>query len=445
LADIEAQRPRLLEAMVESIGWKGYRAATVADVVALAGVSRKTFYEHFANKRECSLAAYDLVSEQVAVLLAGAHSEAEGRPARIETAIRALFEGAIENPGVARLMALEILAVGAGGIQRREASIAHCEEFLRDALGSGRGATAQTVLKALTGGLIRVLHGRVLRAERSVALDLVPDLVTWASVYFPIPGPIAAASSHAEHGRASALEGGRAPGTLAPRPRVPGRRGLARGDQHSSRSFVVHDQRERILDAVANLTAREGYGELKVERIAEQAAVSLSALYEHFADKEDAFLVAYDVGLGKCLALVEHAYAAESDWRLAVRAGIAALFEFMATEPSFAEIALVDALTATARTAERSRVGVDAFARMLVPGSQELPGGRDPLTAVTIDAIAGGLFELCLHCALQRRINELPELTPAASYFALAPFIGSEQAARVATGSAQRRGRPRRG
>ena len=115
-----------------------------------------------------------------------------------------------------------------------------------------------------------------------------------------------------------------------------------------------------------------------------------------------------------------------------MRAGIAALFEFLATEPSFAHIALIDALIATARTAERSSVGVQAFARMLVPRTEEAPG-RSPVVAVTIEAIAGGVFELCLHYALQGRIRELPELTVSATYVALAPFLGPEEAGRVAT------------
>ena len=122
-----------------------------------------------------------------------------------------------------------------------------------------------------------------------------------------------------------------------------------------------------------------------------------------------------------------------------MRAGIAALFEFLATEPSFAHIALLDALIATPRTAERSTVGMDAFARMLVPGLDEAPG-ESPPPSVTIEAITGGIFDLCLHYALQGRIGELPELTPSATYIALAPFLGGEQAAdrhRPAAGPAQ--------
>jgi AcrR family transcriptional regulator len=235
----------------------------------------------------------------------------------------------------------------------------------------------------------------------------------------------------------SAVEGGRAPGTLAPHARLNPRRGLPRGDQNVSHSFVVHSQRERILDAVANITAADGYAALKVETIGEQAAVSLNAFYEHFEAVEDAFLVAYEVGHGKALAIVENAYVAETDWRLAVRAGLAALFNFMASEPAFARMALVDALTATPRTAERSNAGVDAFARMLVPGLEETQR-ENPLPTVTIEAIAGGLFELCLHYALQRKIQELPELTSSATYIALTPFLGGSEAVRVAAGTAAR-------
>jgi hypothetical protein len=52
---------------------------------------------------------------------------------------------------------------------------------------------------------------------------------------------------------------------------------------------------------------------------------------------------------------------------------------------------------------------------------------------VTIEAIAGGIFEICVHQTLQGRIQELPGQTVAATYIALAPFLGGAQAARVAT------------
>ena len=56
---LASQRARMLEAMAHAVADKGYAATTVADVVGGAGVSRKTFYEHFQDKEDCFLEAFD--------------------------------------------------------------------------------------------------------------------------------------------------------------------------------------------------------------------------------------------------------------------------------------------------------------------------------------------------------------------------------------------------
>jgi len=432
------QRVALALAMIDAVAEHGYGKTTVAHVISRAGVSRKTFYRHFSNKEECFLATYDQISARAIRRMEQAYQEGVGWPGRVEAAIGALFEAAIESPGAVRLVLIEINALGPAGIERWERSIVHYERFVHEALklAPGEGDFSDAVVKAVIGGLNRVLYRRVLRGERAELLAVIPDLVTWFASYYPTPAALLAEPSST---RAAArmpprlLEGGRAPGTLAPHASVDGRRGLPGGEYNVSRSYVVHSQRERILDAVANLTAANGYTDLKVEEIAEQAAVSLNAFYEHFADKEDAFLVAYEIGHSKALASALRAYSAAGEWKLGVRAGIEALFEFLAEEPSFAHLALVDALFATARTAERSNIGIAAFAKMLVPGLEEAPE-QSAGSPVTIEAIAGGIFDLCLHYAFQGRIGELPELVPSATYIALAPFLGSDAAARVAIG-----------
>jgi AcrR family transcriptional regulator len=430
------QRVRLALAMIDSIGDDGYRATRVADVIARAGVSRKTFYENFENKQELLLWTFDAIAAELTRRIEDAYRETDGWPGRVEAAIGALFSSAIDNPGALRLSLLEIAAVGPAGIERRERSIGRYERFLHDALSlaPGEGTVSDVILKAMIGGFNRVLYRRVQGDEAPELLALVPDLSTWAASYYPAPPAMLAEPKRLSRAQRSAiaLEGGRAPGTLAPHSLLGGRRGLPRGDQNVSRSFVVESQRARILDAVANLVASEGYAGLKVEEIAEHAAVSLVAFYEHFADKEDAFLVAYEIGLGRALASIERAYAAQEDWRLAIRAGIGALFRFLATERSFAQIALLDGLIATPRTAERSHYGVSAIARMLVPTEEQTHGVVPP--AVTVEAIAGALFELGLHYALAGKLAELPELVPTATYIALAPFVGGEEAALIATG-----------
>jgi AcrR family transcriptional regulator len=421
-----------MTAMTDAVGEQGYTATTVSKVIARAGVSRKAFYQHFHNKEECFLDTYDTIVEEGMDRVANAYREAEGLSDSAGAGIEALFERAIESPDVLRLILIEVSALGPAGAARRERLIVGYEQLLRESIGliPGPGAIPNPILRAVVGGLNKVLYSRVQSGEHEQLRELIPDLAAWTTCYYPAPASIMTLQDPQPDHPSAGLVGGRAPGTLAPGS-TSSRRGLVLREPHLSRSFVVHSQRERILDAVANLSAAKGYAALTVEDIAEQAAVSLQAFYEHFAGKEDAFLVAYEVGHGKGLAIVERAYDAMPDWRTGVRAGITALFDFLASEPSFAHMALVDALIATPNTANRSNRGATLYAQMLLPGLRETPE-QSRLAPVAIEAIAGGIFELCVGYAMQGRIGELSELVPRTTYFALAPFIGAEEAGRIA-------------
>jgi AcrR family transcriptional regulator len=428
------QRGRVMAALTDVVAEKGYTAATIADVSTRAGVSRKAFYAHFANKEACFLETYDAIVAAGMERIAELYRDLDGLSQGAESGIGALLELAIENPNVLRLVMVEAAAMGPAGVARHERLVAGYEELLRESLGLSptSGTIPNPVLRAIVGGLSKVLYTHVQSGKHERLRELLGDIVAWATSYYPAPASMTGLRDPKPNHPPAGLLGGRAPGTLAPGSTSSRRRrALLRREPHLSRSFIVHSQRERILDAVATLSASGGYAALTVEEIVEEAAVSLNAFYDHFADREDAFLVAYQVGHGKGLAIVERAFEAAPDWRSGVRAGIAALFDFLASEPSFAHMALVDALTATPNTAARSNRGVTLYAQMLMPGLEEAPEQQRP-TAVTIEAIAGGIFELCFGYALQGRIAELSELVPRATYFALAPFIGAEEAGRIA-------------
>jgi AcrR family transcriptional regulator len=430
------QRERVLLATIEVIGESGFADTTVAALAARAGVSRNTFYAQFAGKQDCFLAAYDAIMAAATNRIGRAYDDAEGWPGQAQAAITALFSAAAENPAATRLALVEIAAAGTAGIERRERAMRQLQRFIRDGLrqAPGAGTLPGTVLRAITGGLSRILYTRVRQRQLAELPTLVPDLVEWAVSYYATPAALPATPTPGTPDTTSAarsLVGGRAPGTLYPRGLFDSQRGLPRGAKHLSRSFVIQSQRERILDAVTNLTAEHGFASVTVEAIASDAGVSLQAFYEHFEDKQDAFAVAYQLGHAKGLGLVERAFAAKHDWRTGVASAVAALLEYLASEPAFAHIALLETLTASDGAAARSDEGIAAYAQMLVPGFEQAPRRRRP-PAITLEAITGGLFELCFHYAAQGRIHDLGELTTHATYIALAPFIGAEEAARVA-------------
>jgi AcrR family transcriptional regulator len=123
-------RQRILESMIVAVGRKGYRAATVGDVIAEAGASRATFYKHFDDKHDCFLAAYKLVSERVlAAVEAGCDAE---RPwlERVRAGLASLVELLGADPGLARVAVVEAVVAGAEARRRQLAAIEHFAQIL---------------------------------------------------------------------------------------------------------------------------------------------------------------------------------------------------------------------------------------------------------------------------------------------------------------------------
>ncbi len=107
--------------MIEAVNEQGFIATTISDLVARAGISRRSFYEHFQNKEECLLAAYDAIVKRLTRRLIGAvgsRDAAEDWSARLEVFLRELFEAAGDRPDLARLVCVEMGAAGTVGVQR---------------------------------------------------------------------------------------------------------------------------------------------------------------------------------------------------------------------------------------------------------------------------------------------------------------------------------------
>lgn len=120
----ESQRRRLLLAIVKAVADKGYTATTVADVIALAGVSRRTFYEQFANIEACFLAAYDdgLQSLLHTVAEALRDTAAVDWRARAQASLAAYLGAlAAAPPGAAWTFTIEVLGAGRPALARRAA------------------------------------------------------------------------------------------------------------------------------------------------------------------------------------------------------------------------------------------------------------------------------------------------------------------------------------
>jgi len=118
---LASQRGRLLDAMAEAVAEHSYGATTIAHVVSHAGVSRKTFYEHFRDKEHCFLAMYDTGIAFVVGRLTEALEAAEDPRERLVEGLRTFLTVLSEEPAFCRSIVLEVYAAGPAGLARRRA------------------------------------------------------------------------------------------------------------------------------------------------------------------------------------------------------------------------------------------------------------------------------------------------------------------------------------
>jgi len=208
-------------------------------------------------------------------------------------------------------------------------------------------------------------------------------------------------------------------------PRLPaGRHGLPR-------EFVVQNQRERIVTALVDVVAERGYNATTVANITKAASVSRRTFYEHFDDKEACFLAAYEMVAEHIAASMRAAAEAFEDWPQQVRAALATMLAFLAGEPELARLMMVEPVAAGGEIAARHRASMQGLIAILKAGRPEHAGAR-PLPEATEEALVGGIVSLVVREISAGRSRELERLLPDLVELTLAPYIGAEQAERLA-------------
>jgi AcrR family transcriptional regulator len=403
------QRERLLAATVVAVAAQGYEQTPVAELLRLSGVSRTTFYQHFpGGKEECFLATVEAAA-QTALDAVGEACEGPGDwDARVTEGFAALARSIAEQPAAARLCLIDVHTAGSGGTDRAEETTASFGWLLTRAFGESpaRAAVPPTVTTAIAGGVRTVLETPVAAGELDTLPTLMPELRAWALSYRNPPLPL-----------------------RRPRSRPPAD-GAAR--------FVVHDQVERIFGAVAATVAEKGYPAMTLDDIVKGASASLTTFYQHFDGKEDAFLAAYDTAMAQAAAAAMPPFRWSRGWPQAVRAALEALLAFFAAEPVWARIATTDVLSAGLRGLEHRDRSLELFDELLRPGYELAPD----TTPLAPKAIGGAIHALMREQIRRRGAEHLSQILPTATFMALAPFTGPEEAVMVANrGAARSQGR----
>lgn len=182
----ESQRNRIHQAMIEVVAERGYPETRVVDVIGVAGVSRKTFYELFDSKEDCFLAAYDVLLGNLLGEATEAFESRAGSPwaERVSEAMGALLEHLAAHPYEARFAIVEVLAAGPKALARRDAALRQFTGFLE----AGRSETSVELPGitsiAIAGGVNELLYSEILHGAVSRLPSRLPDLMFWVTLPF---------------------------------------------------------------------------------------------------------------------------------------------------------------------------------------------------------------------------------------------------------------------
>jgi AcrR family transcriptional regulator len=188
-------------------------------------------------------------------------------------------------------------------------------------------------------------------------------------------------------------------------------------------------QRERLLAGMLRASAELGYRELNVQDVLERAGVSRPTFYEHFGNKEECFLAAFDAAAARLRDRVEAAASEGGErWRDRLRMALEELLRFVDAEPDAAMTLIVEARASCAAALVRRDELLDHFAACLDTQVRAELADSDATSSIAAAGIVGGIEALLYNRIARGETGDLESLLPSLMYFAVLPYEGHETA-----------------
>lgn len=410
-SDVAAhQSARIHRAMIEIVAGQGYDAVKVRELVHLAGVSSRAFYEHFESKENCFLRTYELVTRPAMRQLIAAQAgkrDWRQRPRLVFSAFAGELEGA---PDAARLALIEAYAAGPVALELARRTEGTFEAMLTESFARAPGGMSvpPMVVEGMIAGVAKVARGRLLAGRPEELADLNEEMMEWALSY---PG------KHADELAGLDLQLVWRDTRLQP-PIVPAGTG---GEE----AWSATGDRALILASVAKLTTvTTTYSDLTVSAIRRGAGVSRKVFNSNFEGVEDSFVATMEQRTSAALAQAARASAAGSTWSGGLYRAISALCDEIAADPLLIGICLADEFTNGSSASRVRKRLVGTVAEQL--SDRASPAG--PPSALVAEASAGASWALFHHHVIRALAHSSPQVAATLSFVALAPLIGAAAA-----------------
>lgn len=401
--DVERnQRQRLFGAMVTSVALRGYESTRVADLAELSGVSTRTFYELFPDKRACFLAAVEALLWGTV----GQMYEGEGRARGVEGAtwrVETFLKIVAAQPAASRMSLVEAYAAGPDAAALVDRIIGGAEKLIQERIfGLDREMPAE-ILTAGVAAVLEIVRQRLLRNTAKSLPNLTEELIAFLRAYEPPVRPLRSAAR-------------------APDPR--------------DEDLEAGDHAERALRAFEALLVEQPYEATTMEQVAKRATMSVRTLYANFPGREELMLGAVDSACAQVVATMLPAYRRGRNHGEGVRTAFGALFGLLASRPNLAHLLLVGLYEGGGKPLATRMEGLQPLAALLTGADPVRPSAA---SRISVEALVGAVLGLARRRIMESGPGALVGLTPVCTFLTLTPLLGAEQATAAAEGKSYRR------
>jgi len=174
---VENQRQRIAAGMIAAVSAKGYHDATISDIAAAAGLSRRTFYGYFKTKEDCFYDTYEMVGSFLLEAIGEAGGEERAWAGRVRARLAALLDAFAANPDLASFELGVPPAAGGDLAARGHAFLDRLLEALLAGQPKSARQPSQATVQSLAGGLAALVLAKVEAGEGEQLGALLPDLV----------------------------------------------------------------------------------------------------------------------------------------------------------------------------------------------------------------------------------------------------------------------------
>lgn len=421
MRDKQTQRWRLGQAMIELSAKAGHQAASIAELCAGAGVSPVTFSEQFADKEGVLAYAYRTCAEAIFGQMRAAVAEAETADVP-RLALIALLDAVAADREAGHVLFIEALSGGERMREERERAFGRFERRVQQRLERLPPGTSTPDVPVIA--LVGALRHIVARHLRNNAEDELPsrveDGLAWLYSYSRPPG----AERWSTSPRALLDPPREPPDTFspawAPERLPPGNHGLPAG-------LIARHQRTRLIYALAEEMLDKGYANANINQIVARARVAKPVFYQHFTDKQHAFLEAQQYPSRFILDRCAQAYFSADTWPERIWRMLKALIELIVESPTISHLRLVECYSAGPEAVRRAEEITRSFTIFIEEGYRQRAEAAT-LPRMCSQAIAGAIFEIIQRDVADRQLAGLAARLPQLTYLAIAPFMGAEAA-----------------